>query len=104
LRCRNVDPDAIFWLGGAMRDKKAAARKNRPYREGELEVILSLAPTASNIKWLSVLLERSEDAVEVVYKLAFEHGPFGSEAGIQERKVVEAKKRVGIVIGRQTPR
>ena len=87
-----------------MRGKQVAPRKNRPYRDGELEVILSLAPTAANIKWLSTLLERSEEAIEVVYKLAFEHGPFGSEAGIQERKVVEAKKRVGIVIGRQTPR
>ena len=87
-----------------MKPKQAAARKNATYKPGELEVILSLAPTAPNIKWLSLLLDRSEAAIEVVYKLAFEHGPFGSAAGIQERKVVAAKQRVGIVIGRRTPR
>lgn len=79
-------------------------RKNAPYKAGELETILSLAPTAANIKWLSTLLERSEDAIEIVYKIAFEHGPFGKEAGIQEKKVAEAKKRVGIKIGRKQAR
>ena len=63
-----------------------AAKKNVPYRAGELEVILSMPPTDKNIYWLSVLLERSEAAIEIVYKHAFEHGPFGSTAGVQERK------------------
>ena len=79
-------------------------RKNSPYRDGELETILSLAPTSANIKWLSVLLERSEGAIEIVYKIAFEHGPFGKHADVQERKVIEAKERVGIRIGRKKPR
>jgi hypothetical protein len=81
-----------------------APRKNATYKPGELEVILSLAPTSANIGWLSLLLGRSEAAIQVVYKLAFEHGPFGSKAGIQERKVVEAKKKVGIAIGRTSSR
>jgi hypothetical protein len=80
------------------------SRKNQPYKDGELETILSLAPTKANIRWLSLLLERSTDAIEVVYKIAFEHGPFGKQAGIQEQKVIEAKKRVGIGIGRKKPR
>ena len=75
-------------------------RKNRPYKPGELEVVLSLAPTKGNIRWLARLLERSEDAIEIIYKHAFEHGPFGKGAGIQERKILAAKKRVGIAIGR----
>ncbi len=76
-------------------------RKNVPYRDGELEVVLSLAPTKSNIYWLSKLLERSEAAIEIVYKIAFEHGPFGASAsGIQQRKVIQAKRRVGIGLGR----
>lgn len=62
-------------------------RTNKPYRDGELEVILSLAPTHTNIKWLSVLLERTEEAIEIVYKIAFEHGPFAKQSGIQEKKV-----------------
>jgi hypothetical protein len=79
-------------------------RSGEPYKEGELEVILSLAPTTANIKWLSVLLERSSASIEVVYKIAFEHGPFGKDAGVQERKIIEAKQRVGIKLGRKKPR
>ena len=80
------------------------ARKNAPYKTGELEVILSLAPTGNNIKWLSTLLDRSVEAIEVVYKIAYEHGPFGNHADIQEEKIIQAKKRVGIKIGRKRPR
>lgn len=79
-------------------------RSGEQYKDGELEVILSLSPTTANIKWLSLLLERSTASIEVVYKIAFEHGPFGKDAGIQERKIIEAKQRVGIAIGRKTPR
>jgi len=79
-------------------------RKNQPYKEGELEVILSMTPTKQNIHWLSVLLGRSEEAIKVVYKIAFEHGPFGKDAGVQERKIIEAKARIGIDIGRVKPR
>ena len=81
-----------------------AARKNAQYRPGELEVILSLAPSATNIHWLSVLLERSEAAIRIVYKTAYEHGPFGENADIQEKKVIAAKESVGIAIGRKQPR
>ena len=79
-------------------------RTNMPYQDGELEVILSLAPTSENIARLGRLLGRSEGAIEVVYKIAFEHGPFGQGATIQERKIMQAKKRVGIRIGRKTSR
>jgi hypothetical protein len=79
-------------------------RTNAPYKEGELEVILSLAPTAANIYWLSKLLERSEAAIEIVYKIAFEHGAFSKAAStIQQRKVIAAKNRVGLRLGRKCP-
>jgi hypothetical protein len=78
--------------------------KSKPYRQGELEVILSLAPTTANVGWLSKLLERSKGAIEIVYKIAYEHGPFGKAAGVQEKKILEAKRRVGICIGRKRPR
>ena len=84
--------------------KPMSARKNRPYLPGELEVILSLAPSGKNISFLSELLGRSENAIELVYKIAFEHGPFGKQAGIQEEKILAAKKRVGISIGRKVAR
>ena len=78
------------------------SRKNDPYKVGELEVILSMAPTEDNIKWLSKLLERTPPAIEIVYKIAYEHGPFGKTADIQQEKILAAKKRVGITIGRKT--
>ena len=79
-------------------------RKYKPYKDGELEVILSMAPTKQNIKWLSALLDRTPNAIEIVYKIAYEHGPFGKNAEIQERKIIDAKERVGITIGRVKPR
>jgi len=81
-----------------------AGRTNKPYKDGELEVILSLVPTVDNIKRLSSLLGRSEEAIEIVYRIAFEHGPFGRQATVQERKIMADKKRVGIKIGRKKPR
>jgi len=78
------------------------ARKGKDYQPGELEVILSLAPTDNNIDFLATLLKRSKGAIEIVYKIAFEHGPFGTTANKQIGKILEAKKRVGIAIGRTT--
>jgi hypothetical protein len=80
------------------------SRTGKPYKEGELEVILSLPPTKANIFWLSKLLERSEASIQIIYKIAFEHGSFGKDAGIQEKKIIEAKKRIGLEIGRKKPR
>lgn len=77
------------------------SRRNEPYREGELEVVLSLPPTAANIYWLSKLLDRSTDAIEIIYKIAFEHGPFAKAATTQQRKITAAKQRVGIGVGRK---
>jgi hypothetical protein len=77
-------------------------RKNKPYKPGELEIILSLAPTRANVYWLATLLERSEQAIQIVYKHAFEHGPFGADARIQGQKILAAKKKVGITIGRKS--
>lgn len=80
------------------------ARKNAPYEKGELDTILSLVPTEKNIKMLSELLQRSEKAIELVYKLAYERGSFGKDAKAQEKKILSAKKRLGIKLGRTKPR
>jgi len=80
-----------------------AERTSRQYRNGELEVILSLAPTEANIHWLSVLLDRTPEAIHIVYRIALGHGPFAKSAQAQQQKVLDAKKRVGIVLGRAHP-
>lgn len=78
-------------------------RKGKQYKVGELETILSMAPTERNIEFLAELLDRSPEAIKIVYKIAFEHGPFGKDADIQVDKIIAAKKRVGIAIGRKNP-
>ena len=47
-----------------------AARKGEEYKPGELEIILSLAPTQANITNLAKLLERNRGAISIVYKIA----------------------------------
>ncbi|GEM_PF-2626295 len=76
---------------------------SREYREGELELILSLAPTAENIQRLSKVLGRSESAVQLVYRCAFGYGAF-PEGKAFNRKVLAAKQSLGIELGRKSPR
>jgi hypothetical protein len=76
--------------------------RSKEYREGELELILSLSPTTDNIRWLSKALQRSESAIHVVYRFAYGHGKFGVGSEAIDKKVLEAKRRVRIAIGRKT--
>ncbi len=80
-----------------------ARSKSTVYRDGELELILSLAPTAENIKRLSGVLGRSEDALKLVYRRAFGFGRF-PEGKAFGRKVLDAKNRLGIDFGPMTER
>lgn len=78
------------------------SRKGKPYDDGELEVVLSLVPTIPNLRYLSELLGRSEASLKIIYRIAYQQGPFADAAQAQQKKVMAAKKRVGIAIGRQT--
>lgn len=77
--------------------------QNHEYSTAELELILSLAPTRENIKRLSTVLNRSEPAMQIVYRAAFGHGNF-PEGKAFNRKVLAAKKALGIAVGLQTQR
>jgi len=77
-------------------------RKGVEYKSGELEIILSLVPTLANIRHLSKLLDRSPEAIKIVYRIAYDHTPFGKNADIQVAKILAAKKSIGIDIGRKT--
>ena len=72
-------------------------RKGHEYSDGELEIILSLVPTDQNIGHLARLLERSDDAIRIVYKQAYEKRDFGKTAIAQRKK--EVKVHLGISIG-----
>jgi len=78
---------------------ESSENKGRPYREGELDLILSLPPTKENIKRLANSLGRSEDAIKIVYRIAYRpNEPFGKNADIQVKKIIIAKKRAGFVL------
>ena len=76
-----------------------SSRKGQEYADGELEIILSLVPTEQNIEHLARLLERSDDAIRIVYRQAYEKGDFGKNASVQRQKKRDAKQRLGISIG-----
>lgn len=72
-------------------------RKNQQYRNGELEVVLSLTPTDTNITHLAALLDRSEDAIRIVYRIAYAgFVPDADKGKPQWRKIRAAMRRVGI--------
>ncbi|TFZ03390.1 hypothetical protein [Ramlibacter rhizophilus] len=72
--------------------------KGREYRVGELELILSLPPTKTNIAHLATSLGRSESAISIVYKIAYQpDAPFGSNADIQRQKIEAAKTQLGFM-------
>ena len=75
------------------------SRKSEAYKDGELEIILSLVPTQQNITHLACLLDRTEAAIQIVYKQAYEKGDFGKEATAQRKKIKLAKERLGITVG-----
>jgi hypothetical protein len=73
--------------------------KWRKYREGELDLILSLVPTKENVRRLASSLGRSTGAVEVVYRMAYtKFGRGGKGSDIQKRKIREAKRRCGLIL------
>ena len=91
-------------LDVSLGQNRLADRKGTRYRPGELETILSLVPTKKNIEILSELLDRNEGAIEIVYRIAYGHGPFAKDANTQNQKILDAKKCVGIAVGRQSKR
>lgn len=72
--------------------------KGREYRPGELELILSQPPTKENVGRLASSLGRSEAAIEIVYRIAYQpNAPFGSSADIQRQKIETAKTQLGFI-------
>jgi hypothetical protein len=76
---------------------------SKEYTEAEMDLILSLSPTAENIDRLTKVLGRRKTALDIIYIAAFGGSKFPLGKAIN-RKVLAAKKRLGIVVGRKTPR
>ena len=76
------------------------------YSQQEVNLILSLVPTYTNVKNLAKSLGRSDDAIYVVYHYAYSGKWLKRDlAGMEEHqdnvitKIAKAKKKYGIFIG-----
>ena len=77
-----------------------------PYKQEEVNLILTLSPTHANVKNLAKSLRRSTDAIYTVYHLAYSgrwlkdtlNGMGDSQDNVAT-KIARAKKKLGIFIG-----
>ena len=79
-----------------------------PYKQEEVNLILTLAPTHANVKNLAKSLGRSTDAMYTVYHLAYSgkwlKGTLNDMEDTQDNiatKIARAKKKHGIFIGHE---
>jgi len=78
------------------------------YTKEEIELILSLTPTYSNVNNLAKSLGRTEDAIYTIYSLAYSGkwlkqmlSGLGPHQNNVATKVAAAKKKLGIFIGHE---
>lgn len=83
-------------------------RAFEPYKQREIDLILSTVPTHTNVKNLAESLGRTQDAIYTVYNLAYSSKWLGKLLkGIKEdqdnvvTKVARAKKQIGLFIGHE---
>jgi len=77
-----------------------------PYKQKEVDLILSMVPTHSNVRNLAESLGRSEDAIYTVFYLGYSgnwlkntlQGMKANQDNVAT-KIANAKKRIGIFIG-----
>jgi len=79
-----------------------------PYKQEEVNLILTLAPTHANVKNLAKSLGRTTDAIYTVYRLAYSprwlkdtlSGMEASQDNVAT-KIARAKKKFGIFVGHE---
>ena len=83
-------------------------RAFEPYRQKEIDLILSMVPTHANVKNLAESLGRTQDAIYTVYNIAYSgnwlKSLLQSMKANQDNvvtKVARAKKEIGIFIGHE---
>ncbi len=73
-------------------------KHGKPYTEEEFDLILRLPPAKGNIHLLAESLRRSEDAIQMIYLIAYGRlQRAGKPSQAIVRKVQEAKRRAGFV-------
>lgn len=77
-----------------------------PYKQKEIDLILSMVPTHNNVRNLAESLGRSEDAIYTVFELAYSGNWLKNELGRMKEhqdnvvtKTARTKKKSGIFIG-----
>jgi hypothetical protein len=92
-----------------MKTKKDGILKAfEPYKQREVDLILSITPTHTNVRRLATALGRSEDAIMTIYSIAYSgkwlKGMLSGMDTTQNNvvtKVASAKKKLGIFIGHE---
>lgn len=81
-------------------------RAFEPYKQKEVDLILSMVPTHANVKNLAESLGRTKDAIYTVYNLAYSGKWLKDFLGGMEKhqdnvvtKIARTKKKSGIFIG-----
>ena len=79
-----------------------------PYKQEEVNLILTLAPTHANVKNLAKSLGRTTDAIYTVYNLAYSRrwlkdtlSGMGDAQDNIATKIARAKKKLGIFAGHE---
>lgn len=79
-----------------------------PYKQEEVNLILTLVPTHDNVKNLAKSLGRSTDAIYTVYHLAYSGkwlkdtlSGMGASQNNVVTKIARAKKKLGIFVGHE---
>jgi len=79
-----------------------------PYKQEEVNLILTLAPTHANVKNLAKSLGRTTDAIYTVYRLAYSRrwlkdtlSGMGDAQDNIATKIARAKKKLGIFAGHE---
>jgi hypothetical protein len=89
--------------------KDGIANAFSPYKQEEINLILSLVPTHTNVNNLAESLGRSPEAIYTIYNMAYS-GRWLKDTlkGMEESqdnvvtKIARAKKKYGIFIGHET--
>jgi hypothetical protein len=79
-----------------------------PYKQREIDLILSLTPTYLNVRNLSVSLGRSQEAITTIFSMAYSGkwlkgllGATNENTDNVVTKIAHAKKRLGIFVGHE---
>ena len=87
---------------------KGIPKAFEPYKQEEVDLILSVVPTHNNVKNLAKSLERSKEAIYTIFHLAYSGkwlknslNEMNDSADNIVTKIAKSKKKCGLFIGHE---